>query len=65
MEAKELEQVDYNQPVQMKDGRLGKLRGAPGRDGLLVIDFPDGGVQKIHYSRLKVLREQGGRVSEP
>ncbi len=50
MEQKDLEQVDYNQPVQMKDGRLGKLRGPPGGDGLLVLDFPGGGVQKIHFS---------------
>jgi hypothetical protein len=65
MEQKDLDQVDYNQTVQMKDGRLGKLRGPPGRDGLLIMDFPDGGVQKIHFSRLVMLREQGGRVAEP
>ena len=65
MEAKDLDSVDYNQPVKMKDGRLGKLRGPPGPDGLLVMDFPDGGVQKIHYSMLVFQRNQGGRVAEP
>jgi hypothetical protein len=64
MEIRDLEQVDYSQPVQMRDGRRGKLRGAPGVDGLLVIDFPDGGVQKIHFSMLRLLRDQGGRVAE-
>jgi hypothetical protein len=65
MEAKDIEQVDYRQPVQMKDGRIGKLRGAPGPDGLFVIDFADGGVQKIHFSRLRILLDQGGRLAEP
>jgi len=64
MDVKELEQVDYSQPVQMRDGRLGKLRGAPGKDGLLVIDFSDGGVQKIHFSMLRLLRDQRGRIAE-
>jgi len=64
MDAKELEQVDYSQPVQMRDGRLGKLRGPPSKDGLLVIDFPDGGVQKIHFSMLRLLPGQGGKIAE-
>jgi hypothetical protein len=64
MEAKDLEQADYRAPVQMKDGRAGKLLGALGMDGLFVIDFPGVGVQKIHFSRLGILREQGGRIVE-
>jgi len=48
----------------MRDGRLGKLRGAPGKDGLLAIDFLDGGVQKIHFSMLRLLPGQGGKIAE-
>ena len=63
MEKKDIELVDYNAPVQMRDGRLGKLRGAPGPDGLFVMDFPDGGVQKIHFTLLKV-DQKLGKVSQ-
>jgi hypothetical protein len=64
MEMHEIAQVDYSQPLVMRNGREGKPRNPVGSDGLFTFDFADGSVQKIHYSKLRLLKEKGGQLAE-